>query len=267
MLGAWMVTSAIMTGAFWVGRKIFALDISAERRQVLGEVAHRLQLPPPKSGQAELTWQTPGGLEVRAHATPHLELRMRLPDWVPADLAVDTVAPPIRGLQHLVPDPRFLEWVSSSDRAELLGVLDPVVRDTLLEAHHFGPGHGISLRDGGLEVALPWRDVGELDRTVARMERIALRLHARPAALPKRLAESVLSDDRREIRQASLRALLARFPLHKETTRAMAHADAEGLVQKALPSKVRRIQQGWLTLLPKDPRGQLSDPREDDEAA
>lgn len=260
---AWLGSSLLTAGALLAGRRLVALDWTRERQRVLTETAQQLGIPAPAPNQ-ELVWTSPAGLEVRAHATPQLELRMSLPVWVPNDLVVDTIAPPMRGLRQLVPDPRFLEWVAAGDNADLLGVMLPPVRNALLEAHHYGPGPGICIRRGGLEVALPWRDLDMLATTVERMERIHLCLDAQPRALSERLLASVDSDDRFDIRQASLRAMLDRFPHHPATKKAQQIGERDHLLPKALPGPRQDAQRGRLALVRRDD-GALS--FDDDEAA
>lgn len=257
MLGAWAVTSLLTGGSLYLLRQLFALDWTHDRQRMLAETAQRLALPTPRSGLGVLDFTSPAGHAVRAHATPHLELRMPLVGWLPRNLVVDTIAPPMRGLRQLVPDPRFLEWVAAGDPGELLGVLSPAVRDALLEAHHYGPGPGICIRRGGLEVALPWRDLDLLDTTLERMDRIASALEAQPRALPARLRASVQSEDRFEVRQASLRALQSRFPHHPDTRAARAFAEANSLVPRLLSAPERDAQRGELALAPRQD-GKLS---------
>lgn len=265
MLLAW-VASSLLTGAgLYLGRVLFAVDWSHDRRRVLQDTARRLGIGAPGDGHGALEWKSPAGLTVRAHATPTLELRMPLPEWVPTNLVVDTIAPPMRGLRQLVPDPRFLEWVAAGDRAELLGVMAPPVREALLEAHHYGPGPGLCIRRKGLEVALPWRDLDLLDQTIERMERIALTLDAMPRTLSGRLRRSVESDDSFEVRRASLRALQDRFPMHPDTDAALAYAERTHLVPKALPAPQLDAQRGRLALTTRQD-GQLA-LTDDEEAA
>lgn len=258
LLLAWATTSLALVTVLWVGRQVLALDWNEERRLVLQEAATQLGLPAPGHGHGELHGTSPRGLAIRAHATPHLELRMALPAWVPANLVVDTVAPPLRGLRRLVPDPRFLEWVAAGPQAELLGLLTAEVREALLEAHHFGPGPGICLRRGGLEASLPWSDLGALERTIARMERIALALAALPEGLPGRLLAAVTSADTPEVRQACLRALQDNFPRDPATGAALRHAEQDPALRLPGPGVPRQELQGRLALAPASAGGALS---------
>lgn len=248
LLASWVCTSLGTVTLLWLGRRLLALDWGEERRAVLEEAARRLALPPPPHGHAELRGLSPHGLALRAHATPHLELRLALPRWVPPGLVVDTVAPPIRGLRRLVPDPRFLEWVAAGDAAQLLGLLTPEVRDALLEAHHFGPGLGICIRRGELEAAVPWADLSELEVMVGRMERIALALAALPESLPERLRVAVMSQDQLEVRQACLRTLEERFPGDPATQAALRYADDEALLRPRALGATRTELRGRLAL-------------------
>lgn len=248
--GSMLVLSLAVFALSRLSRALQAHD----HERLLRQVCQGLGLPNPPAGGRTLTWTSRRGLRLDLSAGPHLELRAALPAWVPHDLVIDSVAPPMRGLRRLVPDPRLMEWVAAGDAPQVLSLMAGPVRDALLTAQDALPGPGVCIRRGGLEAGLSWGDLDALDRLLAHLDRIAECIEVLPESLVERLWRGVCSSDGEQIRRGCLRTLEDHFPGHPLTTQAQAYAWSQGLGAQLRDAGG---MQGRLTLCPPGGGGQL----------
>ncbi len=250
LLGGLALT-LVLGSVIYLGRRLLMLHAHEDRLRLLQDAATQLDLPRPNEGQP-LHWCGPQGLEITLTATTHLELRMPLPDWVPMRVVIDTVAPPLRGLGRLVPDPRLIDWVAAGDPAEVLGLMPQPVRDALIKADRIGPG--VCIRNAQLEATIAWANLENLPALLKQMQRIGTGLRGLPAELPQRLGTLACGSEHLAIRKAALGQLQTSFPRHDATNTA-----TRLLEEESESSKHRRQRlEGRLALSPVSPQGQLS---------
>jgi hypothetical protein len=242
----------LLGSIIYLGRRLLMIHADEDQLRLLREAAQCLDLPLPIPGHTHLTWVGTNNLEVTLSATTHLELRIPLPSWVPMRLVIDTVAPPLRGLGGLIPDPRLMDWVAAGDPAELLAIMPADVRDALIRADRIGPG--VCIRNAQLEACVAWANLEHLPEMLAQMQCIAGSLHRLPAQLPERLCAQACGQDQLAIRQAALQQLQANFPSHDATSRAVLALEEHS----ERPKDRRRRLEGRLALSPQNQDGQLS---------